>query len=264
MAQEPRRLISIKDWRGTVWYLKDYFTKVTLSSDDEVTGVLPASHGGTGKNKTTYVLVDLEKSTRDAVFQDNESSHPDNCEPGVRGYLQPEHGGTGQSSLSGIRNALGLGDSGVNQSLQIGFGGTGARTAADARANLGVPETKFINFNLTENNTASSVVVLNAAPNYEYTNNYSSGMNGYLKFTLPIIGNLTSTSPKPIFSVNFTSGPNFKGLQFQYQNEEDQQYRKTVKYVGDATNAVNKRYNIVIWYDGTFWWCAAKYVDKTA
>lgn len=45
-------------------------------------------------------------------------------------------GGTGQTTVAGVRNALGLGN--TNGALPIANGGTGATTAAQARTNLGL------------------------------------------------------------------------------------------------------------------------------
>ena len=47
--------------------------------------------------------------------------------------VPPENGGTGQTSLSATRNAMGLGTT----SVPIASGGTGATSAQDARTNLG-------------------------------------------------------------------------------------------------------------------------------
>ena len=45
-------------------------------------------------------------------------------------------GGTGQTTVAGVRNVLGLGN--TNGALPIANGGTGATTAAQARTNLGL------------------------------------------------------------------------------------------------------------------------------
>lgn len=61
------------------------------------------------------------------------------CNPGVTGTLAVANGGTGQTTLAKVRNAMGLGD--TTGALPIANGGTGASTAANARSNLGVPPT---------------------------------------------------------------------------------------------------------------------------
>lgn len=50
--------------------------------------------------------------------------------------LSIANGGTGQTTIEGIRNTLGLGN--TTGALPIANGGTGAATAHDARSNLGV------------------------------------------------------------------------------------------------------------------------------
>lgn len=57
----------------------------------------------------------------------------------VTGVVAVEHGGTGATTVAGIRNVLGLGN--TSGALPIASGGTGATTAAAARNALGLGNT---------------------------------------------------------------------------------------------------------------------------
>ncbi|MCI9577105.1 MAG: hypothetical protein HFJ84_10850, partial [Clostridiales bacterium] len=68
-----------------------------------------------------------------------EADHTHRAENISEGILPVARGGTGQSSLSGTRNALGLGN--TTGALPIANGGTGQTTAAAARNALGLGNT---------------------------------------------------------------------------------------------------------------------------
>ena len=67
-----------------------------------------------------------------------------------------------------------------------------------------------------------------------------------------------------ITSICFTAGANYKGIQFWKANRNNTSISTKAKInpaiIGDATNVVSKRYNIIIWYDGTQWNGVAKVV----
>lgn len=60
-------------------------------------------------------------------------------DPNRDGVIAPAQGGTGQTSMQGARNAMGLGN--TLNALPIENGGTGANSAAGARENLGLGNT---------------------------------------------------------------------------------------------------------------------------
>lgn len=60
-------------------------------------------------------------------------------DPNRDGVIAPAQGGTGQTTMQGARNAMGLGN--TLNALPIENGGTGANTAAGARENLGLGNT---------------------------------------------------------------------------------------------------------------------------
>jgi len=132
-----------------------YRSIINLISD--VTGILPIVNGGSGLSASPSLLINLESTTATDIFVASPR-------PGVTGTLPVKQGGTGQTTLAGIRNALGLGNGtgalppangGTGQTslqaarnamglgnttgaLPIANGGTGKTTAADARTNLGI------------------------------------------------------------------------------------------------------------------------------
>ena len=59
-----------------------------------------------------------------------------------------------------------------------------------------------------------------------------------------------------ICGVNFTSGSEFTLIQFKDSDD----LPITVKKVGSPRNLPNMRYNLVIWYDGSYYWCSIKAV----
>jgi len=146
------------------------------------------------------------------------------------GAVPIANGGTGQTTVAAARNALGLGN--TNGAVPVANGGTGASNAADARTNLDVD--KAVNF------TTFSGTSLTAVSGTEYVNNTAIGS---LAITLP------QATRGAIFGVNFTSNTSFTGVTFSTTD---------VKQVGEAVTAKNKRYNLIIWWEGSAWWCAAK------
>lgn len=138
-------------------------------------------------------------------------------------------GGTGQTTVAAARNALGLGN--TNGAVPVANGGTGASNAADARTNLEVD--KAVSF------TTFSGTSLAAVSGTEYVNNTAISS---LAITLP------QATRGAIFGVNFTSNASFSTVTFS----------SAVKQVGEAVTAKNKRYNLIIWWEGSAWWCAAK------
>lgn len=67
----------------------------------QINGVLPVSKGGTGLTNNPEILVNLGSNTSDVVFKKEPR-------PGVTGTLQIFHGGTGSTSPSMAREALGI------------------------------------------------------------------------------------------------------------------------------------------------------------
>lgn len=55
-----------------------------------------------------------------------------------------------------------------------------------------------------------------------------------------------------IAEVDFTSGSSFSGVVFKQAGSTI-----TPKLGGDALTMVSKRYNIIVWWDGSYWWAAA-------
>lgn len=55
-----------------------------------------------------------------------------------------------------------------------------------------------------------------------------------------------------IAEVDFTSGSSFSGVVFKQAGSTI-----TPKLGGDALTMVSKRYNVIIWWDGSYWWAAA-------
>ncbi|MBQ6480520.1 MAG: hypothetical protein IJI45_05335 [Anaerolineaceae bacterium] len=145
------------------------------------------------------------------------------------GAVPIANGGTGQTTVAAARNALGLGN--TSGAVPIANGGTGASNAADARTNLEVD--KAVSF------TTFSGTSLTAVSGTEYVNNTAIES---LAITLP------PATRGAIFGVNFTSNASFSTVTFS----------STVKQVGEAVTAKNKRYNLIIWWEGSAWWCAAK------
>ena len=134
-----------------------YKTLVDLAND--VTGILAVANGGTGLSTSPSMLTNLASTSAANVL----AASP---RPGVTGVLPIANGGTGQTSISAVRNSLGLGNTsgalpvangGTGQTslqalrnamglgnttdvLPVANGGTGANAAAGARSNLGVTD----------------------------------------------------------------------------------------------------------------------------
>lgn len=87
---------------------------------DIMTGATASSAGKTG-------LVPIPKAGQQDMAL---------CGDATYKVLPISGGGTGQTTVAGVRNALGLGN--TNGALPIANGGTGASTAAQARTNLGL------------------------------------------------------------------------------------------------------------------------------
>lgn len=142
-----------------------------------------------------------------------------------------ESGGTNATSKENARTNLGLGTVAVENIVPIEKGGTNAATKPEARAQLEVDKAVVY--------TTFSGTSLTAAAGTEYVNNTAIGS---LAVTLP------TAARGVIFGVNFTANASFTGVTFS----------STVKQVGDVVTAKSKRYNMIIWYEGSAWWCAAK------
>ena len=172
-----------------------------------------------------------------------------------------ESGGTGATSSASARTNLGLGSVSVENVLPVAKGGTNATDISTARTNLGlgavsvesiVPISKG-GTNATDITTARtnlqvdkavayttfSGTQLSAASGTEYTN--STAINS-LSITLP------TAARGVIFGVNFTSSDSFTGVTFS----------ASVKNAGEGLTMTSRRYNMIVWYDGSEWWCAAK------
>lgn len=134
-----------------------YKTLVDLAND--VTGILAVANGGTGLSTSPSMLTNLASTSAANVL----AASP---RPGVTGVLPIANGGTGQTSISAVRNSLGLGNTsgalpvangGTGQTslqalrnamglgnttdvLPVANGGTGANAAAGARSNLGITD----------------------------------------------------------------------------------------------------------------------------
>ena len=102
------------------------------SASNITSGTLAVARGGTGVTANPSMLTILGSTSAASVF----AASP---RPGVTGTLPVANGGTGQTTASGIRNALGLGN--TTGAVPIANGGTGATTVADARNNLGLGNT---------------------------------------------------------------------------------------------------------------------------
>lgn len=76
-----------------------------------------------------------------------------------------------------------------------------------------------------------------------------SSSNEGLSITLPAL------DPPDVWmcSFCFSSGANFTGVSFTRSGEA-----YTPKAVGDSLNLLSKRYNLMIWWDGAYFWVAAK------
>lgn len=174
----------------------------------------------------------------------------------VEGTLPVANGGTGRATLTANRILTGAGTNAVGMiqtqsgafyatgddaaakfgTLPVAQGGTGATSAASARDNLGVVQTSYDTLTGT---------TLTAESNVEY----NAGTLASLKIIYP------SNARGTIFGVNFTSSNTFSGVTFQYNGSN---ITSSVKLSGDSLSMKSKRYNLICWYDGNSFWCAAK------
>lgn len=106
--------------RGTATYKIDYdaLAAAIISKLGDPVGV---SHGGSGLAVSPSLLVNLASANADTIMKQSPR-------PGVYGTLPVANGGTGQTTLQALRNAMGLGDTtGV---LPVANGGTGLSSLA--------------------------------------------------------------------------------------------------------------------------------------
>lgn len=232
-------------------------------------GILPAAQGGTGNengnipgNAATATKLASARTLTVALNTDFDSENPVQFDGSasknlpVNGTLAVKHGGTGRATLTANRILTGAGTSAVGMiqtqsgafyataedsaakfgTLPIAQGGTNATSASQARTNLGVVQTSYDTFSGT---------ALTAESNIEYS--CTSSSIGSLTITWPSGGTARGT----IFGVNFKSTSSFSGVTFTNTS-------KSVKLVGDALSINNKKYNLICWYDGSEYWCAAK------
>lgn len=94
------------------------------------------------------------------------------------GVVQPDKGGTGQTSLQATRNAMGLGD--TTGALPVANGGTGAASfTANSVVMSGSSTTAALTTRAITNNTAASTA-LTASTNIPTVNTLVYGLNRYL------------------------------------------------------------------------------------
>lgn len=122
-------------------------------------------------------------------------------------------------------------------------------TVADGAVTLAastVTDERYI-FKLTQDTvngfTGTSVTPLN---DQEYRNN-----TAIASLTVYLPDNPNDTY---ITTICFTSASSFSGVTFRKGSAA----YSGVKLVGDALTFSGKRYNLVIWWDGVYYWCAAK------
>lgn len=125
------------DLDGLSCFLKQIKTKFVRS----VNGAKPDSKGNVN-------IANMEGATSNAAGRAGLAPIPAAgkqdmalCGDATYKVLPIAGGGTGQTTVAGIRNVLGLGN--TNGPLPIANGGTGADNAASARTNLGIDATLF-------------------------------------------------------------------------------------------------------------------------
>lgn len=108
------------------------FGEIDFTSED----VLAEEHGGTGMTQSPKARVDLSSVDEDDVFKEH-------SEPGVKGVLGVENGGTGRNNISDFRNDLNIpgewDEDAQKYVLSIANGGTGisAEDVDDIREEIG-------------------------------------------------------------------------------------------------------------------------------
>lgn len=105
------------------------------------TDVLPTKMGGTGRSNHTAnsILSGNGSGSINNISTMNGAFYATGKDRAAQfGILPVAQGGTGQTTIEGIKNAIGFGENGV---LPITSGGTGATTAEQALSNLGAAQT---------------------------------------------------------------------------------------------------------------------------
>ena len=122
------------------------------------------------------------------------------------------------------------------------------------------PDNKVLNFTSTTDDEQNTPYVVCINDNEYRYNTAVSSLNIYLPNT-PV--------DTFISSVCFTSSEAFSGINFfAYQTASSSNYESklldniqiTPRIAGDPLTLVDKRYNLIIWWDGDSYWCASKAV----
>jgi len=106
-----------------------------------VTGTLPAGNGGTGRTDGKVAALATSRNMRTDLGKTASSGYvafdgTGNADLGVTGTLPVAQGGTGQTSLQAVRNAMGLGN--TTGALPVAQGGTGATNLETLKQNMGL------------------------------------------------------------------------------------------------------------------------------
>lgn len=206
--------------------------------------LITVSHGGTGRTSLTpnAILAGVNAGTEKIGMIGTQSGALYAVAEGAAakfGVLPVKQGGTGETDIQRFREDLGLGY--TLGALPIENGGTGADNADDAKFNLNIQETRFSSNPSISNNT------LTAQSMFEYT--------------IPnAIDKLTIKWPVArqgvIFGVNYSTSADFTGITFK--DSTGATITSSVKLAGDGLKTKSTRYNLICWYDGASYWCAAK------